>query len=66
MVLKRYLYIIVKGILIIKNKKMKNLVKVFVKLDNLYKGGIVFVLTVIAPLVVVVTIDLIRNGSNML
>mgnify|MGYP003678140013 FL=1 len=66
MVLKRYLYIIVKGILIIKNKKMKNLVKVFVKLDNLYKGGIVFMLTVIAPLVVVVTIDLIRNGSNML
>ena len=49
-----------------KTNIMKKLINKFNKLDNLNKGGIIFVVLFIAPLVTAVIIDLIANGSKML
>ena len=45
---------------------MKNLINKFKKLDNLYKGGVVFIAAFFIPVVVCLLNDLIKNGSNLL
>tara|TARA_R110000868_G_scaffold51966_1_gene164556 strand:+ start:148 stop:321 length:174 start_codon:yes stop_codon:yes gene_type:complete len=49
-----------------KTNIMKKLINKFNKLDNLNKGGIIFVVLFISPLLTAVIIDLIANGSKML
>ena len=45
---------------------MKKLATEFSKLDGLYKGGVVFVLVFIIPCLIAVSINLFKNGSNLL
>ena len=44
-------------------KTLKNKVQ---RLDNIDKGGLLFGLLVILPLLVIITIDLITNGTNLI
>ena len=50
----------------LKINKMKNLAVNFSKLDGLYKGGVIFIASVIVPCLVVVMNDVLTNGSNLL
>ena len=45
---------------------MKNLANSISKLDGLVKGGIAFIAIVLLPLSIVVLVDVINSGSNML
>tara|TARA_R110000764_G_scaffold160867_1_gene248258 strand:- start:307 stop:444 length:138 start_codon:yes stop_codon:yes gene_type:complete len=45
---------------------MKKLAVDFKKLDGLYKGGVVFLITVLVPCLLVVLTDVLNNGSNLL
>ena len=45
---------------------MKNLIKKFTLLDNLDKGGIIFVVTFIVPSVILVLRNVVQNGSRMM
>ena len=45
---------------------MKNLIVNFKNLDGLYKGGVIFIASVIVPCLVVVMNDVLTNGSNLL
>ena len=44
-------------------RTLKNKVQ---KLDNIDKAGLLFGLLVILPLLVIITIDLITNGANLI
>jgi len=44
-------------------RTLKNKVQ---KLDNIDKAGLLFGLLVILPLLVIITVDLITNGANLI
>jgi len=44
-------------------RTLKNKVQ---KLDNIDKAGLLFSLLVILPLLVIITVDLITNGTNLI
>jgi hypothetical protein len=44
---------------------MKKLISDFKKLDGLYKGGVIFVVLFIAPILAAVVIDIINNGPKL-
>jgi len=45
---------------------MKTLKNKLQKLDNIDKAGILFCLLVVLPLLVIITVDLITNGANLI